>query len=266
MTMSTSRLFPILVKSIATFVFAVLCAPQRIAAHTPQSPDPAPVQQQDPAKKDPATATPDNPMMAAPNNPATPKTNPSKPHRVFTNDDFSPSNEMPIAPGSYRLLKRLNRCNKQCFNDVKKQALQFGYTSIYPRSTRDEMDDRLAAYIEDLQGDPKWQKLLLQYISAHLDACIAQRRVAAKDDDTQEDPPTRRELTDEEEKMENYRPPPGSNVNAAGSAVLAYRFSSRPDPLKASLMVHQYMEVTHWQCSDLLPDPNGNTNDDDEDP
>jgi hypothetical protein len=263
--MSTSRPFPILVESIATFVLAVLCAPQQIAARTPQSSDPPPAQQlQDPARKDPATAAPANPAAAA-NNTATPRANPSRPRHVFTNDDFSPSNEMPIAPGSYRLLKRLHRCNKQCFNDVKKQALQFGYTSVYPRSTRDEMDDRLAAYIEDLQSDPKWQKLLLQYISSHLDACIAQRRFAAKDD-AQEDPPTRRELTDEEEKMENYRPPPGSNVNAAGSAVLAYRFSSRPDPLKASLMVHQYMEVTHWQCSELLPDSNGNTNDNDEDP
>jgi len=32
------------------------------------------------------------------------------------------------------------------------------------------MDDRLANDIEELQNDPKWQRLLLEMISSHIDS------------------------------------------------------------------------------------------------
>jgi hypothetical protein len=109
------------------------------------------------------------------------------------------------------------------------------------------MEDRLANDIEELQNDPKWQRLLLEMISAHIDSCSA-RQKSPPPDDSPPHTPTRAELLDEEERMKNYRPPTSSNVNAAGSAVLSYRFSIRPDPLKASLMVHQYMDELHQDC------------------
>jgi hypothetical protein len=226
----------------AFFVLAVLCIPRLTAARAPQSTDAPPAQQQtqDPAKKDPAAATP----VAA----AAAKANTPKSHRVFTNDDLSPNSGMPIPPGARRRLKQLNRCDRTCFNDVKKQAISFGYINAFPRSTREEMDDRLANTIEELQNDPKWQRLLLEMISARIDSCLMKRKDSASPEDSATQTPTRGELLDEEERMKNYRPPPSRNLNSADSAVLSYRNSVRPDPLKASLMVHQYMDELRQSC------------------
>jgi len=242
---------------VAFVLLAVPCSLRLTAARTPQSTDSPPAQQQtpDPAKKDPAQASP----VAA----AAAKANTPKRHRIFTNDDFSSSSSIPIAPGAHRRLKQLNRCDHTCFNDVKKQALNFGYLTVFPRSTRAQMDDRLANDIEELQNDPKWQRLLLEMISAHIDSCLLRRKTPPPDSEPQQTP-TRDELQDEEERMKNYRPPPGSNFNTASSAVLAYRFSNSPDPLKASLMVHQYMDEVHRDCPAVLP--TSNTQDDSDDP
>ncbi len=223
------------------FLLALLGAPQRALAGAPQSSNAPSAQQQpaqDPAKKDSASSASGAPAS---------KTNAPKPHRVFTNDDLSPSSGIPIAPGARRRLKQLNRCDRTCFREVQKQAIGWGYTAAFPRSTRQEMEDRLANDIEELQNDPKWQRLLLEMISAHLDSCSA-RQKPPPPDDSPPHTPTRAELLDEEERMKNYRPPTSSNVNAAGSAVLSYRFSTKPDPLKASLMVHQYMDELHQDC------------------
>jgi hypothetical protein len=238
------------------FLLAVCSAPQRMLARTPRSAEAPPAQQQtpDPAKKDPAAASP----VAA----AAAKAKAPKPHRVFTNDDFSSSSSIPIAPGAHRRLKQLNRCDHTCFNEVKKQALNFGYLTVFPRSTREEMDDRLANDIEELQNDPKWQRLLLEMISAHIDSCLLRQKTPPPDDDSQHTP-TRDELQDEEERMKNYRPLPSSNFNASSSALLAYRFSSKPDPLRASLMVHQYMDEIHRDCPAVLPTSNSENDSDD---
>jgi hypothetical protein len=223
------------------FLLALLGVPQRALARAPQSSSAPSAQQQpaqDPAKKD---------SVSPPSGSPASKTNVPKPHRVFTNDDLSPSSGIPIAPGARRRLKQLNRCDRTCFREVQKQALGWGYTTAFPRSTRQEMEDRLANDIEGLQNDPNWQRLLLEMISAHIDSCSA-RQNPPPPDDSPPHTPTRAELLDEEERMKNYRPPTSSNVNAAGSAVLSYRFSTKPDPLKASLMVHQYMDELHQDC------------------
>lgn len=240
----------------ALFLLAVFMTPQRALACLPQSTDTPPAQQQttDTAKRDPAATSP----VAA----AAAKANTPKPHRVFTNDDFSSSSSIPIAPGANRRLKQLNRCDRTCFNDVKKQALSFGYLTVFPRSTREEMDDRLANDIEELQSDPKWQRLLLEMISAHIDSCLLRQKTSPPDNDPQHTP-TRDELQDEEERMKNYRPLPSSNFNTASSAVLAYRFHSKPDPLRASLMVHIYMDEIHRDCPEVLPTPNSDADSDD---
>jgi hypothetical protein len=238
------------------FLLALLGVPQRALARTPQSSS-APSSQQQPAQ-DPAKKDSVSPASSAPAS----RTNVPKPHRVFTNDDLSPSSGIPIAPGARRRLKQLNRCDRTCFREVQKQAMGWGYTTAFPRSTRQEMEDRLANDIEELQNDPKWQRLLLEMISAHIDSCSARQKTPPPDDSPPHTP-TRAELLDEEERMKNYRPPTSSNVNAAGSAVLSYRFSIRPDPLKASLMVHQYMDELHQDCPVVPP---GAESDDAEDP
>jgi len=223
------------------FLFVVLCLSQRLLARAPQSSDAPPVQQpsaRDAAKKDSANAVTDS---------AASKTKPTKPHRVFTNDDLSPSSGVPIAPGARRRLKQLNRCDRPCFVEVEKQALGWGYTTTFPRSTRQEMEDRLANDIVELQNDAKWQRLLLEMISAHSDYCSTRLKTPPQDN-APAHTPTRAELLEEEERMRNPRAVPPSNWNMASSAVLAYRFSIRPDPLKASLMVHYYMDELHQDC------------------
>ena len=227
------------------FLFAALGAPQFLLAQAPQERDVPPAQQpaQDPSKKDSGSAATDS---------AVSKTKSAKPHRVFTNDDLSPSSGVPIAPGARRRLKQLNRCDRACFVEVEKQALGWGYTTAFPRSTRQEMEDRLANDIVELQSDAKWQRLLLEMISAHTDYCSTRQKSPAPHD-APPHTPTRAELLDEEERMRNPRAVPPSNWNTASSAVLAYRFSTRPDPLKASLMVHYYMDELHQDCSAMQP-------------
>ena len=170
---------------------------------------------------------------------------------------------MPVAPGSYRRLKQLNRCDRACFVEVEKHALGWGYSSAFPRSNRQDMEDRLANDIEELQNDPKWQRLLLQHISTHIDSCLAMRNFRSQEPPSSE-VPTRGEINEEEERMKNYKPPRNSDFNAAGSELLSFRFNSKPDPLKASLMVHQYMNELHRDCSDVLPSaPNTDADSDD---
>jgi hypothetical protein len=238
------------------FLLVLLGATQNASAQPAQSVDAPPAQQpaQAPVKKDPAGSVTDA---------AAAKTNSPKPHRVFTNDDFSSSSSVPIAPGARRRLKQLNRCDRTCFNEVKKQAIQFGYITVFPRSTREEMDDRLANDIEELHSDPKWQRLLLEMISADLDFCAMQQKTPAPQEDTPPHTPTRREILEEEERAKNPRQVPASNRNSASSAVINYRFKLNPDPLKASLMVHQYMDQLHQDCP---PAPSTSDTDETEDP
>ena len=225
------------------FALAISCPPNVLLARPPQSSGAPPAPQQpapDAAKKDPAVAAPDSA--------AKPQSTLVKRHRIFTNDDISTGPTVPIAPGARRRLKQLNRCDRACFREVEKQALSWGYTTAFPRSTRQEMEDRLAADIEELRNDPKWQQLLLNMISADLNRCTQLQNAAGTPEESPSHTPTRQEILDEEERARNYRQTPGTDVNAAGSAVLAYRFSTRPDPLRASFMVYQYMDELHQTC------------------
>jgi hypothetical protein len=239
------------------FLLAFVGAPLSDLAGSPQSADSPPTKQQtqDPAKKDPAAATP---VMAA-----AAKANSPKPHRVFTNDDLSPSSGIPIAPGARRRLKQLNRCDRTCFVEVEKQALGHGYSNDYPRSQK-EMEDRLAGYIEELQNDPKWQRLLLEMISAHIDSCLMRQRNSASPEDSPPHTPTRPELLDEEERMKNYRPAPSSSYAAAASAVNSYIYRMSPNRFKNALMVHQLMDEEHRDCP-VVPPP-ADSEDNTEDP
>jgi hypothetical protein len=238
------------------YLLTLLGVPPRARALSPQSSGAPSAEQQpaqNPTKKNSASTASDS---------AASKTNSPKAHRVFTNDDLSPGSDIPIAPGARRRLKQLNRCARTCFNDVKKQAISFGYITAFPRSTREEMDDRLANDIQELQNDLKWQSLLLELISAHVDYC-ATRQKSPPLDNSPSHTPTRAEILEEEARASQPRQAPTSNYGAAGSAVMSYRFSSRPDPLKASLMVHQYMDEVHRDCP--LSQSTADT-DDDQDP
>jgi hypothetical protein len=248
--------FPARVLAAMLFLSS-LCAAQRTVARTPQSADAPAAQQQtsDPAKKDPAATTP----VAA----AAAKAKAPKPHRVFTNEDLSPNSGMPIPPGAYRRLKQLNRCDRTCFDEVKKQAITYGYINSFPRSTRVEMDDRLANTIEEVRNDPKWQQLLLEWISARIDSCLLKRKNSVLPEDSPPETPTRADLLDEEERMKNYRPPPSRNLNSADSAVLSYRFNMRPDPLRAALMFHEYMDEFHQGCPAVQSNANSENDSDD---
>jgi hypothetical protein len=237
--------------------YALLFFPAALAAFLSlpsQSPEASATQQpaQEATKKDSANMPPAS---------AASKSKDAKPHRVLTNDDLSPSSGVPIAPGARRRLKQLNRCDRTCFVEVEKQALGWGYSAAFPGSTRQEMEDRLANDIVELQSDPKWQRLLLEMVSAHFDYCSARQKTSPPDD-APPHTPTRAELLEEDESRRNPRPVPPSNWNTASSAVLAYRFNTRPDPLKASLMVHYYMDELHQDCPAMQPEKDSAESDD----
>lgn len=237
------------------FLYSIFCAPQSLLSRAPQSPDAPPA----PQKQAPVPEKKDSSEPAQVSNASKPTA--AKPHRVFTNDDISTGPSVPIAPGARRRLKQLNRCDRACFVEVEKQALSWGYTTAFPRSTRQEMEDRLANDIEELRNDPKWQQLLLNMISADLNRCTQMQNAPQAPEEPPSHTPTRREILDEEERAKNYRPAPGTDVNGAGSAVLAYRFNTRPDPLRASFMVHQYMDELHQTCQ--VQDPPDDPDNDD---
>jgi hypothetical protein len=240
-----SRSSEFLYRSALLFLFGAFFTPHRLLAQASQSVDAPPSQQQpasEPAKKGSSTT-------AAPASAAAQKPVATKPHRVFTNDDISTAPSVPVPPGARRRLKQLNRCDRTCFYEVEKQALGWGYTTAFPRSTRQDMEDRLANDIEELRNAPKWQQLLLNLISARLNRCAQSQHPDPNPENSPSHVPTREEILAEEARARNYRPSPGTDVNAADSAVLAYRFNTHPDPLKASLMVHQYMDELHQTCA-----------------
>jgi hypothetical protein len=236
------------------FLLAFFSAPHALLARAPQSPDAQPAPQQ-PASAAEKKDSPAPVQVSNASKPAPPKT-----HRVITDDDISAGRGVPIAPGARRRLKQLNRCDRACFVEVEKQALGWGYTTAFPRSTRQEMEDRLANDIEELRNDPKWQQLLLNMISTDLNRCTLSQNAPRTPEEPPSHTPTRQEILDEEERARNYRPSPGTDANGAGSAVLAYRFNTRPDPLRASFMVHQYMDELHQTCQ--VQDPPSDSDDD----
>lgn len=221
-----------------TFLFSIFSALVLFA----QSPPPPAPQQPilDPPKKD-QTATPDSPKPAT-----------AKPHHVFTNDDMPSTSGVPVAPGARQRLKQLNRCDRACFLAVEKQALNFGYQSAHPRATRREMEDSLANYIEEMRTDPTWQQLLLNMISAHISVCTSGQSDARREENSPSHTPTRQEILDEEERMKNNRTAPPGSYQAASSEVMSYRWRVR-DPLKASLMVYQWMDESKRDCSTIAP-------------
>jgi len=245
---------------IACVTFFCVLSHQNLLARTPQSPDgPQPQQQPpapDPAKKDSPVSAPDS---AAAQKPA------ARPHRVFTNDDISTGPSVPVPPGARRRLRQLNRCDRTCFVAVEKQAINFGYSTTYPRSTRQELEDRVATAIEEFNNNPKWQQLMLDMISAHINACTSSQQYAQRPENSPSHTPTREEILAEEEAMKNYRPPPPGSYQATSNAVMSYRWNSMPDPVKASWMIYQYLEESKRDCS-TIAGPVYNSADDPDDP
>jgi hypothetical protein len=222
---------------VLIFVPAFLLA---APAHAQQQPAP------DPAKKDsPAPAQVSNALKPAP----------AKAHRVITNDDISTGPSAPVAAGARRRLKQLNRCDRACFVEVEKEALRLGYSTEFPRSTLREMEDRLANDIEELRNDPKWQQLLLDWISANINKCTQARNAPRTPEESPSHTPTRREILEEEERARNHRLPPGAEFNWPGNAVQAYRFHPWHDPLKTSFMAHQFMDELHQAQTCQVQDP-----------
>ncbi len=225
---------------VFTFLFSIFSALVLFAQNPPPVPQQPPVS--DPAKKAPATA-PDSAALPTPA---------KKPHRVFTNDDMPSTSGVPVAPSARLRLKQLNRCDRACFVDVEKQALNFGYQSAHPRATRREMEDSLVNYIEELRTDPTWQQLLLDMISAHINVCASSQSDGQREENSPSHTPTRQEILDEEERMKNNRIAPPGSYQAASSAVMSYRWRVR-DPLKASLMVYQWMGESKRDCATIAP-------------
>jgi hypothetical protein len=243
-----------------SFFCAIFIQHENLLAQTQQSPDaPASQQQQQPT---PEPTKKDSPPAAQDSAPAQKPA--AKSHRVYTNDDISTGPSVPVAPGARRRLKELNRCDRACFIAVEKQAINFGYSTAYPRSTRQEMEDRLANDIQEFNHNPKWQQLMLDMISAHINACTSSQQYTQSPENSPSHTPTREEILAEEEAAKNYRPLPPGSYQATSNAVMSYRWNSKPDPLQASWMIYQWMEESKRDCSMIAPPTYGNADDPDD--
>jgi hypothetical protein len=101
-------------------------------------------------------------------------------------------------------------------------------------------------------------------ISADLNRCTQMQNAPRTPEEPPSHTPTRQEILDEEERARNYRQPPPGSYQSTSSAAMSYRWSIRPDPLKASFMVHQWMAISGGDCSTIVPSQD--LQDSDEDP
>lgn len=196
--------------------------------------------------------SPSTAAAASPNsqNQAADKKSAVKPHHVFTNDDLSTHAPMLTDPAAQRRLDELNQCNDKCFDEILTESVRtFQYP--YPRNEREKekMQDALLSTLDDLRGDPEWQKRLAHAVAAKYAYCAAQREYTQRPSDADGNDRTisHSDLKTKQEEKENANQAGGS-YNAAVSALLDYRWSSKPGPLKAAAMVHQYLSILTEQC------------------
>lgn len=173
-----------------------------------------------------------------------------KPHHVFTNDDLSIHAPALTDPAAQRRLDELNECNDKCFDQIMADAVRtFQYP--YPRNEgeKEKMQDTLLSTLDDLRGDAEWQKRLAHAVGAKYAYCAARREYMQHpaDADRRDHPVSHADLEAGEEEQKSTDQAGGS-YNAAVSSLLDYRWSSKPGPMKAAAMVHQYLSILTEQC------------------
>lgn len=191
-----------------------------------------------------AAGSPDSQSQSGDKKPAV------KPRHIFTNDDLSTHAPPLTDPAAQRRLDELNECNDKCFDQITSDAVRtFQYP--YPRNEREKekMQDALLSTLDDLRGDPEWQKRLAHAVAAKYAYCAARREYVQHpaDADGSDRTVSHADLEAGEYEQKNADQAGGS-YNAAVSALLDYRWSSKPGPLKAAAMVHQYLSIVTEQC------------------
>jgi hypothetical protein len=175
----------------------------------------------------------------------------AKPLHVYTNDDLSSHGPRIDDPAAQKRFDELNECNTDCFNKILTEAVRtFQYP--YPRNDREKrlMQEKLLATLDELRSDPEWQKLLRNAVVTKYAFCAEWRKESAAGASA----PTDGQIVSRgdvaaDEKREHKLSRSNGSYNAATSALMDYRWSSKPGPMKAAVMVHQFISLATEQCS-----------------
>jgi hypothetical protein len=175
----------------------------------------------------------------------------AKPLHVYTNDDLSSHGPRIDDPAAQKRFDDLNECNTDCFNKILTEAVRtFQYP--HPRNDREKnlMQEKLLATLDELRADPQWQRLLRNAVVTKYAFCAEWRKESAAGANAPTDGQiVSRADVSADEKRENKLSRSNGSYNAATSALMDYRWSSKPGPMKAAVMVHQFISLATEQCS-----------------
>jgi len=223
-----------------------------LAGHTAlaQSPDPSGTSPQD----NPATA-PAKPAAPNPDAQAKPAT---KPHKVYTNEDFDARPHDVVVQGGRDLLQTLNTCDRACFDQVAQRASASGaYSSKWKLALLDAVDT--------VRADSAWQGILGEILGVQANACELQVK---KTQDLQQlsDPRT---VTPAELAVEREYEPKFRDIQTRLNALLnranAHIAKSSQSAVQSSFMQLQVDKLVHATCQINVPKRPDDTDDPDPD-
>jgi hypothetical protein len=184
-------------------------------------------------------------------NKSTKKSAAAKPAHVYTNDDFGPEPLRIDDPAAERRFEELNECNRDCFDKILTEAVRnFQYPPPRNEREKESMENTLLATLDDLRNDPRWQKLLRDSVATKYAFCAEwqKKNQAGADGPRDETPRSRADLAAGKKREAPVARAQGI-YNAATGSLLDYRWSSNPGPMKAAVMVHQYLSVITERCA-----------------
>lgn len=196
---------------------------------------------QAPAK--PATATPDPQAKQ-----------PTKPHKVFTNDDIDARPHDITIQGGRDILQQLNTCDRACFDQVAQRAgVSGGYSARWKLALLDA--------IETVKRDADWQGNLGEILGVQGQACEMQVR---KTEDLRKYADSRN-ITPSELAIERQYEPKfreiHNRLNAALDRANAHIAKVATDNLQAQFMHMQVDKLVHATCTINVPAPPEDTDD-----
>lgn len=238
------------------FFLAIICLTTGLAA-VAQSPDPAAASPQGNPAPVPCTANSTNcppaPVKPQSPNPDSPAKPPSKPHKVFTNDDIDARPHYITMGDARDLLQELNTCDRACFDQVAQRA------GVYASTPRWKLV--LLEAVETVKGDSVWQADLGQIIGIQNLSCETQAR---KTEDLRRYADSRNVTPNELAVERQYEPKLReirNLLNAALDKANAHITKTAPGVLQSQYMHLQVEKIVQATCTINVPAPPEDTDD-----
>jgi hypothetical protein len=228
---------------LTTGLAAVAQSPGSVAASPQSSPAPAPC----------TTNCPPAPAKPQSSNPDFPAKPPSKPHKIFTNDDMDARPHDITMGGSRDLLQQLNTCDRACFDQVAQRA------GVYPSTPRWKLV--LLETVETVKADSAWQANLGELIGVQNLACETQAR---KTEDLRRYADSRNVTPNELAVERQYEPKLReirNLLNAALDKANAHITKTAPGNLQSQYMHLQVEHIVNATCTISVPAPPEDTDD-----